>query len=205
MVHQSLDHLCCGSTASACLCWVSVCPVCVRACACRERGGRQQFPPDGPRSLRRGHSPRLATSCLTSLRRVEHAGLWITRAGHKQSYFLSQIGRETERNRKRERGIERERERVLASICHLLCSLPPLSRSLSVSCSYSLASWLFTPAQPQYWEQNTNWPSCSKLPPTLLWIKTWVICARIKLEWGGFYMWDFLSTLGEICASNLHH
>eukprot|EP00064_Thunnus_orientalis_P004614 superscaffoldBa00000423_g4626 len=69
-----------------------------RAVQRAQRGGRQQFPPDGPRSLPRGHSPRLATSCLTSLRRAEHAGLWITRAGHKQSYFLSRIECKTERS-----------------------------------------------------------------------------------------------------------
>lgn len=78
---------------------------------------------------------------------------------------------------------------VLASICRLLCSLPPLSRSLSVSRSYSFASWLFTAAQPallQDWEQNTHWPSFSKFPPTCLRIKTWVIWASIKFEWGRF-------------------
>lgn len=97
--------------------------------------------------------------------------------------------RRWQRNGERERNIKRAKK-VLASICHLLCSLPPLSRSLPVSHSYSLASWLFTPAQSQYWEQNTNWSSCSKLPPTSLWVKTWVICTSIKVEWGGFYMSD---------------
>uniref|UniRef100_A0AAV2KZD3 Uncharacterized protein n=1 Tax=Knipowitschia caucasica TaxID=637954 RepID=A0AAV2KZD3_KNICA len=41
------------------------------------------------RPLPRGQSPRLASSCLTSLWTTERAGLWITRAAHKQSHFPS--------------------------------------------------------------------------------------------------------------------
>lgn len=102
---------------------------CFSASRCKWRETWQQaaVPPEGPRSLPRGQSPRLATSCLTSLRRAEHAERRITRAGRKQSHFLSQIGRETERE------LERGRERVLASICHLLRLLPALSRSLCLS------------------------------------------------------------------------
>lgn len=102
---------------------------CFSASCCKWRETWQQaaVPPEGPRSLPRGQSPRLATSCLTSLRRAEHAERWITRAGRKQSHFLSQIGWETERE------LERVRERVLASICHLLRLLPALSRSLCLS------------------------------------------------------------------------
>lgn len=88
---------------------------------------------------------------------------------------------------------------LLAATC---CAHFLHSHALSVSRSYSLASWLFTPAQAarlQYWEQNTHWPSCSKYPPTLLCIKTWVTWACINFIPGGFYMCDFLSYWTELC------
>lgn len=173
---------CCESTVSA---WcVSVCS---SVCVCMQGAWRQAaIPPWGSFLITQRSQP-TPGHFLPDLPQESRACWAVDHTCWSQTILLPVpvwIG-DTEREIERERHREGERERVLASICHLLCSLPPLSRSLSVSRSYSLASWLFTPAQPaqpQHWEQNTHWPSCSKLPPTLIRIKTWVIWAWIKFE-----------------------
>lgn len=146
-------------------------------CVCRECGGRHRLPPEDSCSLSRGHSPRLATSSLTSPRRAEHAGLWITRAGHEQSHFLSQFGIQTHREKKY-RG-ESESWRPSATSCaRFLHSHAPFR-------SYSVASGLFTPAQTaqlQYWEQTPQWSFQPRFPPTLVYIKTQVSLAWINIE-----------------------
>lgn len=169
---------CCES--SVCVCMEYLCgPVCV----CMQGMWRQASVPPWVFSLITQRSQPTPGHFLTDLPEESRA-CWATDHtcwSQTISLPVPVWERHTERNI--------EPKRVLASICRLLCSLPPLSRSLSVSRSYSFASWLFTAAQPallQDWEQNTHWPSFSKFPPTCLCIKTWVIWASIKFEWGRF-------------------